>query len=115
MNIDSSNPAVVVVTKMSNENHDVEKAEMTEKFDDAVPETDDKLEEGSRRDNEQSDELPFSKARLVGLVLCLSLAAFLNVSFTFHFSLSHVFIVVGVFKIETNYPALSSKGSSKNE
>jgi hypothetical protein len=69
MDIDSGNPATVVGTK-NVENHDIEKAESIENTPVVV---------GKLEDESAEPGLPFSKARLIGLVLCLSLSAFLNV------------------------------------
>jgi hypothetical protein len=70
MDIDTGNAAIVAGTEF-----DVEKAERFEK----TPVAEEKLGNEVQLDSAGSTGLPFSKARLIGLVLCLSLAAFLNV------------------------------------
>jgi hypothetical protein len=78
MDPDSDN--VTVVKSAGNPPvHDVEKGKLESGT--PSPVAAEKMDEGFEP---ESDELPFSNARLISLVLTLSLAAFLNVSFRFH-------------------------------
>jgi hypothetical protein len=79
MDIDSGNPATVIGIRNSDRNVDIERAGNNEKLQEKTPVADEKLED-EPFDDFAEPALPFSKARLIGLVLCLSLAAFLNVS-----------------------------------
>jgi hypothetical protein len=77
MDINTGNAAIVAGADL-----DVEKAGGLKE----IPITEGELGNELQDDSVESTELPFSKARLIGLVLCLSLAAFLNVRASFFIS-----------------------------
>jgi hypothetical protein len=81
MDIDTGNAAV-----MAGADFDAEKAERVQE----TPVAAVKVGDEAQDDSAASTELPFSKARLIGLVLCLSLAAFLNVCTNFILFLLHI-------------------------